>query len=96
MTYWQDRNNLCARMVNSRPVDGRPVKEVSVGEHKLEVVAEFCYLGDMLSSGGGCELASTVRCRTAWGKFRSSSRYSQISIFRCHPEAESIPHVCGV
>ena len=22
------------------------------------------------TSGGGCELASTVRCRTAWGKFR--------------------------
>src|SRR6056300_1127346 len=24
----------------------------------------------MLSGGGDCELASTVRCRTAWGKFR--------------------------
>ena len=54
----------------ARPVDGRPAKEVTVGEHKLEVVHEFCYLGDMLSSGGGCELAVTVRCRTAWGKFR--------------------------
>jgi len=36
----------------------------------LEVVTEFCYLGDMLSSGGGCDLAATVRCKTAWGKFR--------------------------
>jgi len=66
-----DPGYMCPRcVVDARPVDGRPVKEVSVGEHKLEVVAEFCYLGDMLSSGGGCELASTVRCRTAWGKFR--------------------------
>jgi hypothetical protein len=66
-----DPNYTCPRCTGAaRPVDGRPVKEVEVGEHKLEVVAEFCYLGDMLSSGGDCELASTVRCRSAWGKFR--------------------------
>ena len=31
---------------------------------------EFCYLGDMLSAGGGCELAAITRCKCAWGKFR--------------------------
>ena len=36
----------------------------------LEVVPEFCYLGDMLSAGGGCELAAITRCKCAWGKFR--------------------------
>ena len=55
---------------NARPIDGRPIKEVEVDGHKLDVVSQFCYLGDMLSSGGGCELAATVRCKTAWGKFR--------------------------
>ena len=41
-----------------------------LGNEKLEVVPEFCYLGDMLSAGGGCELAAITRCKCAWGKFR--------------------------
>ena len=54
----------------ARPIDGRPVQEAEIGDEKLEVVAEFCYLGDMLSAGGGCELAAIKRCKAAWGKFR--------------------------
>ena len=42
---------------NCMPLDGRPEKEVQVGPDKLEVVASFCYLGDMLSTAGGCELS---------------------------------------
>ena len=30
----------------------------------------FCYLGDMLFAGGGCEISVTTRVRTAWKKFR--------------------------
>ena len=61
----------CARcMANARPIDGRPQSEVQVGPDKLEVVASFCYLGDMLSAGGGCEMAVTTRVKTAWKKFR--------------------------
>ena len=41
-----------------------------IGDEKLEVVPEFCYLGDMLSGGGGCELASITRCKCVWAKFR--------------------------
>ena len=44
----------------ARPLDGRPQKEVQVGPDKLEVVASFCYLGDMLSAAGGCELSTTT------------------------------------
>ena len=45
----------CARcMGNARPIDSRPQSEVQVGPDKLEVVASFCYLGDMLSADGGC------------------------------------------
>ena len=61
----------CARcMGNARPIDGRPQSEVQVGPDKLEVVASFCYLGDMLSAGGGCEMAVTTCVKTAWKKFR--------------------------
>ena len=57
-------------MGNARPIDGRPQSEVQVGPDKLEVVASFCYLGDMLSAGGGCEMTVTTRVETAWKKFR--------------------------
>ena len=46
------------------------MKEVKVDDEKLEAVPEFCYLGDMPSAGGGCELAAVTRCKCAWGKFR--------------------------
>ena len=61
----------CARcMGKASPIDGRPQSEVQVAPDKLEVVASFCYLGDMLSAGGGCEMAVTTRVKTAWKKFR--------------------------
>jgi len=53
-----------------RPVDGRPVKQVSLVDSKLDVVESFRYLGDELCPGGGCELATIARSRVAWGKFR--------------------------
>ena len=66
-----DLNFRCARCLGTaRHVDGRLVKEVRIGDEKLEVVPEFCYLGAMLSAGGGCELASVTRCKCAWAKFR--------------------------
>ena len=55
---------------HARPIDGRPQSEVQVGPDKLEVVASFFYLGDMLSAGGGCEMAVTTRVKTAWKMFR--------------------------
>ena len=52
-------------MGNARPIDRRPQNEVQVRPDKLEVVASFCYLGDMLSAGGGCEIVVTTRVKTA-------------------------------
>ena len=44
----------CTRCQGSAcPLDGRPQREIQVGPDKLEVVASFCYLGDMLSAAGG-------------------------------------------
>ena len=57
-------------MGNARPIDGRSQNEVQAGPDKLEVVSSFCYLGDMLSAGRGCEIAVTTRVKTAWKKFR--------------------------
>ena len=62
----------CRGVPGVRPVDGRPFKEVEVGDCVLEAVDRFCYLGDMLSAGGGCMAAATARCRCAWGKFREN------------------------
>ena len=55
---------------NARPLDGRPQREVQVGPDKLEVVVSFCYLGDMLSAAGDCELSTTTCVKTTWKKFK--------------------------
>ena len=52
------------------PLDGRPWRKFQVGPDKLEVVASFCYLGDMLSAAGGCEVSTTTHAKTAWNKFK--------------------------
>ena len=54
----------------ARPIDGRPISEVFVDKVKMDVIPSFCSLVDMLSAGGGCDLAVTTRCSVAWGKFR--------------------------
>ena len=38
----------------------------SVRPDKLELVASFCYLGNMLSRAGGCELSTTTHVKTTW------------------------------
>ncbi|RUS73530.1 hypothetical protein EGW08_018715 [Elysia chlorotica] len=67
----KDSDYKCSRCQGTaRPIDGRPQSEVQVGSDKLDVVASFCYLGDMLSAAGGCDLATTTRVKTAWKKFK--------------------------
>ena len=62
---------VCPRCLDqARPIDGRPITQVEADGRLLDVEASFCYLGDMLSAGGGCALAIATRCSTAWGKFR--------------------------
>ena len=45
------------------------MRVVKVEREKLEAVSEFCYLGDMLFAGGGCELAAVTPCKCDKGKF---------------------------
>ena len=52
---------ICTRCQGTaRPLDSRPRREVQIEPDKLEVVASFCYLGDMLSAADGCELSTTT------------------------------------
>ena len=61
----KDPNYCCSKCQGTaRPIDVRPQKEVQVGSGKLEVIASFCYLGDMLSAASGCEPATTTRVKT--------------------------------
>ena len=46
---------------------------ILVNGDMLECVDKFCYLGDMIGSGGGAEEASRMRVKCAWGKFRELS-----------------------
>ncbi|XP_035665616.1 uncharacterized protein LOC118408864, partial [Branchiostoma floridae] len=65
------QNYTCPRCRGeARPLDGRPTTQFTVDEVVLDVEASFCYLGDMLCAGGGCELAVTTRSCAAWGKFK--------------------------
>ena len=71
----EDPDYRCTRCQGTaRPLDGRPQREVQVRPDKLEVVASFCYPGDMLSAAGGCELSTTTRVKTAWKKFKELKR----------------------
>ena len=46
-------------------------KEMTLnGSDKCEVVDKFCYLGDMLSVGGGVDAAVVTRIGSGWKKFR--------------------------
>ena len=67
----KDPDYRCTRCQGTaRSLDSRPQKEVQVGPDKLEVVASFCYLGDMLSAAGGCELSTTTHVKATWKKFK--------------------------
>ena len=67
----EDENFRCNRCCGlARPIDGRPCDSITLGEHNLEIVDTFCYLGDTISAGGGCKHGAIARARSAWGKFR--------------------------
>ena len=69
VTCWLTQT-MSASGVMSWPIDGRQVSEMDVNYTTLDVEATFCYLGDMLCCGGGCDSAISGRCCVAWGKFR--------------------------
>ncbi|XP_048579357.1 uncharacterized protein LOC125560947 [Nematostella vectensis] len=63
-------SNIPGRLTPNPLFRCRPLAEVIVDEQRLEVVDSFCYLGDTICAGGGCEAAIITRTRSAWGKFK--------------------------
>ena len=51
-----------------------------VGDDMLEVVPEFRSLNDMLSAGGGCELAAVTCGNCEWSGPANLSLFSPIAI----------------
>ena len=60
----------CVRCLEkAHSIDGRTMKEVKINDEMLKAVPEFCYLGDMLSAGGGCKPTVVIHCKCLLGKF---------------------------
>ena len=50
-----DPEFTCSRCLGTaRPINVQLIKNISIGEDTLDVEPSFCYLGDMVSQGGGC------------------------------------------
>ena len=43
---------------------------LELADVSLKSVEEFCYLGDIISAGGGTEASSIARLKSGWKKFR--------------------------
>ena len=54
---------------NEKRDDSLDIELVLENGDCIENVNKFCYLGDMINSGGGVDSASTMRMRCAWAKF---------------------------
>ena len=84
----------------TRPVDGRPMTEITVGREKFEVVSSFCYLGDCLSSGGRCELPSITKThfhhkiQGCIGQIQWSPVCPHLPLISYHLQRNSLEFVC--
>ena len=62
---------LISAVTDARTIDRRPYNEwLFEQDKKLDVVDSFCYLGDTIIAGVGCDLSVIMRVWSAWGKFR--------------------------
>ena len=56
-------------------------KVMALGEgEECKVLDEFCYLGDMLSAGGGADAAVVTKIGCAWKKFLELKTYIDMQI----------------
>ena len=65
-----DPNFKCKTCRGTNVAATQVIQEVILGGQSLEIVKNFCYLGDMVGQAGGCSDAVSTRVRSAWGKFR--------------------------
>ena len=58
-------------MCDVNPIKAEKTKVVEIGVNgKLECIAKFCFLGDIIAAWGGVEDASRAKIRCTWAKFR--------------------------
>ena len=60
-------NFVCKKCRDIRNGSRNEQEQLYMGE--VDKVDRFCYLGDTINSGGGCEIAVARRCRLGWVKF---------------------------
>jgi len=60
---------ICSGCLNPVTCAGRSSVDIGASA-KWELVAKFCYLGDMLSVDGDADAAVEARIRIGWNKFR--------------------------
>jgi hypothetical protein len=65
-----DPDFKCRTCKGSTTSPTQDLKEIQLGNDRLEVVGSFCYLGDMIGQSGGSSDAVSARVRSAWAKFR--------------------------
>ena len=63
------QNFMCSTCKQGKAEVNIPDK-VTLAGGSLEVVAKFCYLGDMLDAGGGAQSSTITRVQCGWNKFR--------------------------
>jgi len=60
------------------PTDSEVKSSVDIGGgSSVEIVDEFCYLGDVLSEDGDADAAVTTVVHSGWFKFRSLASFSR-------------------
>lgn len=64
-----DGNYVCV-VCRGEHVERERRERVELAGESFSCVEEFCYLGDMISAGGGAEASSVARIRSGWRKFR--------------------------
>jgi len=61
------------------PTDNEVKSCMDIGDgSSVEIVDEFCYLGDMLSVDGDADAAVIARIHSGWFKFRSLASFLTI------------------
>jgi len=63
--------NSCKRSIETRHSCSEGPADADV--NGIGIVQSFCYLGDVLQSDGGCDIAVNERVRKGWFKFRELS-----------------------
>lgn len=65
-----DTNFKCQKCCKEREITPAPqLRDINIGNNKLEVTRSFCYLGDVTNKLGGSYSVTISRIRSAWKKF---------------------------